>query len=110
MQVSATQPQVQANSLPLSQLAGNPHVSQANKLAELARQFEATLLRQILTEAQKPIFSSRDGDSSTASIYRDMSTTQLAETISASDSLGVGHSLYLQLLRELPDKTEVPNP
>ena len=39
--------------MPLEQLAANPHFTDQEKVAEVSRQFEAVLLRQILQETRK---------------------------------------------------------
>lgn len=87
-----------AANLPIERLAGNPHVSETEKIAEVSRQFEAVLLRQILGEAQKKVFASTTNPDSVASgVYRDMVTDQLAENISRSGALGLADSLNQQL-------------
>jgi flagellar biosynthesis/type III secretory pathway chaperone len=58
MQISPLPHTVSAASLPLEQLAKNPKLSESEKIAELSRQFEAVLLRQILGEAQKSVIRS----------------------------------------------------
>ena len=47
------QPQIKAADVPLNELAANPHIPDSEKVAEVSRQFEAVLLRQILQEARK---------------------------------------------------------
>jgi Rod binding domain-containing protein len=44
--------------LSLEELSRRPQPEDAARRAEAARQFEAMLVRQILTEAQKPVFRS----------------------------------------------------
>ena len=89
MEVSALNRPVQAADLPLEKLAGNPQLSEKEKVAEVSRQFEAVLLRQILTSAQKPHFrSTYSNDSMAGGIYRDLVTAQLADGISKSGALG----------------------
>jgi Rod binding domain-containing protein len=102
MNVPALQPRVNAADLPLDRLAGNTRVTDEQKIAELSRQFEAVLLRQILSEAQKPVFKSKFTDNSvTSGIYQDMATTQLADAISRSGDFGLADSLNTQLSRQL---------
>jgi len=94
MDISSIQPHVQASDMPLEELAGNPKLSEAEKVGELSRQFEAVLLRQILGEAQKTVIKSKYSDDSVASgIYRDMTTSQLADSISKSGSFGLVRQL-----------------
>jgi len=88
--------------LPLEQLAKNPDLSEADKIGELSRQFEAVLLRQILQQTQKTVIkSSLTQESATSGIYQDMITYQLAESISKSGSLGFAKSLQDELTRQL---------
>ncbi len=102
MQIPALQHHVKAADLPLDNLARNSHVSETDKIAEVSRQFEAVLLRQILSAAQKPLLSSdQNENSASAGIYRDMLTNQLADTISHSNALGLADSLAHQLTRQL---------
>ena len=48
MEISPLNREVRASELPLERLAGSKEVSQKEKIAEVSRQFEAVLLRQIL--------------------------------------------------------------
>jgi Rod binding domain-containing protein len=90
-----------AGNLPLEKLAGNQSLSEKEKLAEVSRQFESVLLRQILGAARKTIFKSKFNEESMASgIYHDMTTIQLADAISRSGSLGLARSLEAQLIRQ----------
>ncbi|MBL9137176.1 MAG: rod-binding protein [Verrucomicrobiales bacterium] len=87
--------------VPLDQLQRNPRLSEREKVEEAARQFEAVLLRQILTEARKTIIKSDDGsESSSTEIYQDMINQQLADAISQSGSFGLAQSLEGQLTRQ----------
>jgi Rod binding domain-containing protein len=97
MDVSAIQRSVQAADVPMEQLAGNSHLSEEQKIAEATRQFEAILLRQILENTQKTVIKSKYSDESTAAgIYRDLVTSQLADSISKSGDLGLGKKLQEQ--------------
>jgi flagellar protein FlgJ len=104
MNVTGIQPKVNAADIPLERLAGNASVTQQQKVEEAGRQFEAAMLRQILSEAQKTTFKSKyAGDNSTASsIYRDMTVTQLADSISRSGGLGLAKVLNKELTKQLP--------
>ena len=107
MEISALQSNVRAADLPLEQLANNSHLSPADKVAEASRQFEAVLLRQILTDATKTIFkSSVNPASSSDSIYQDLITNNLADQMSHSGGLGLSRALSKQLQHEL--KTDAP--
>jgi len=102
MNLPTIQPCTRPGDVPLERLAGNSQLSQQDKISEVSRQFEAVLLRQILSEAQKPVFNSKmNPQSSTKAIYQDMTTTQLADRISQSGGLGFGKALAQQLGHEL---------
>lgn len=102
MNVGPLQPHRSAADIAPEQLAGSKALTEDQKIAEGARQFEAMLLRQILQESQKTVMPSKFSDNSaTAGIYRDMITQQLADSISKSGSLGLAHSLERQLTRQL---------
>lgn len=95
MNVSALHNQkVKAADLPLDRLATNTALSQQDKIEAASQAFEAVLLRQILQEAQKPVFaSSLAGNSTADGIYRDMVVEQMANSISKSNALGLAQSL-----------------
>jgi Rod binding domain-containing protein len=98
MQVSALQSKVDASHLQLESLAGNKALSQQDKIAEASRQFEAVLLRQFLSESQKPVITSEFTDNSnSAGIYQDMVTNQLADTLSRGGGIGLAKSFERQL-------------
>ncbi|HYG34577.1 MAG TPA: rod-binding protein [Clostridia bacterium] len=102
MEISAFQRHVKAADLPLDKLAGNTQVSESDKVTEVSRQFEAVLLRHILSEANKPVFTSKfNQESSSTGIYRDLLVNQMADTISHSKALGLGDSLSSQMAHEL---------
>lgn len=85
----------------LEALAGNPNVSNKDKVGEVARQFEAYLLRQYLGEARKTLVPSKfNPDSQSQHVYQDMITSQLADTISKTGTLGLGTLLQEQLTRQ----------
>ncbi|MCX8155509.1 MAG: rod-binding protein [Verrucomicrobiae bacterium] len=82
---------------PLEELARRPQPDDPARRAEAARQFEAMLVRQILNEAQKPLFRSTLVKDSTASaIYRDQLTAQLADAVTQGDGLGLARALCEQ--------------
>ena len=112
MELAALHSSRPASDLPLEQIAGNASLTEAQKIAEGARQFEALLLRQILQESQKTVFQSKFTDNSTAAgIYRDLVTQQLADSISKSGSLGLAKSLEGQLTQQLHQSSPAgPNP
>lgn len=107
MQIAALPSQVHASDLPLEKLAKNPRLSEQEKTGEAARQFEAVLLRQILTDATKTLFkSAANPESSSDGIYQDMITNNLADQISRSGGFGLSRVLAKQLQHEL--KTDSP--
>ena len=98
MQINPLQRHLQADALPPEQLAGNKLLSEQEKIHEASRQFEAILLRQILETTQKPVIKSKFSDNSTAgSVYRDMVTCQLADSISKSGAFGLAKTFEQQL-------------
>jgi Rod binding domain-containing protein len=94
-------PRVEASQLPLESLAGNSSVSDADKVAEVSRQFEAVLLRQILQDIRKPLLAPAEGDATANGIYADMINNQMADSISRSGGFGLAKSLTSQLTRQV---------
>jgi Rod binding domain-containing protein len=102
MDIAALRSPPGAPELPLEKLAESKAFSEAQKVAEVSRQFESVLLRQILGQARKTVVSSKLNDDSVSSaIYRDMVTEQMAEGISKSGSFGLAHSLEAQLSHQM---------
>ncbi len=102
MQIDPLQRPLKPADLPLERLAANANLTEQDKVTEVSRQFEALLLRQILQEAQQPVFQSSLTSNSTATgIYRDLVTEQLANSISKSGSFGLAKTLDSQLNRQL---------
>ena len=92
------QAKTDATHLPLESLANNKSLTQAQKVAEASRQFEAILLRQFLAESQKPVITSEFTDNSAAAgIYQDFITSQLADSLSRGDGIGFAKSFQAQL-------------
>lgn len=96
MKVGDTQ-NIDPSRLPLEMLAGNPNISDKEKIGEVARQFESVLLKQILSEARK----SESSGGVASGIYDDMVNTQLADSISRSGKFGLAASLKEQLTRQV---------
>jgi Rod binding domain-containing protein len=93
METNPLQRRVNAQDIPLDRLAGNPNVSEPEKLRAAARAFEAILLRQILESAQKTVIpSTLNPESTSKAIYRDLITTQLADSIARSGQFGLARS------------------
>jgi Rod binding domain-containing protein len=102
MELSALKPSVNVADLQMEKLAGNPRISERQKVDEVSKQFEAVMLRQILSDATKKLFSSEaDPESSSDGIYKDMITNTLADSISRSGAFGLARSLAKQLQHEL---------
>ncbi len=80
--------------IPLEKLAGNPNLSEVQKVAQVARQFESLLLKKILGQANKPM---GEGSGVASEIYNDMVNTQLANSISQSGQVGMADALKGQL-------------
>ena len=101
MEIPALQSNSRAADLQIEKLAGNSRISEEQKVTEVSRQFEAVMLRQILTEATKKTFStSDDPESSSDGIYKDMITNTLADSISRSGEFGLARCLAKQLQHE----------
>ena len=92
---------VDVSNLPLDRMAASTQIDQKEKIAQVSHAFEAVLLRQILSESQKPAFPSKlVGNSATDGIYHDMVVSQLADNISKSGSFGLAKSLSGELQRQ----------
>src|SRR4051812_43102721 len=79
----------------IDSLGSNKTLTEDQKIAEASRQFEAILLRNILQNAQKTSFAPKKNAVST--IYSDMVTTNLADAISRSHSLGISQTVQRDL-------------
>jgi Rod binding domain-containing protein len=112
MDLSAIQARREAAEVPPEQLVGDKQLTEDQKIGEVSRQFEAILLREILQNTQKTVIPSSFSDNSTAaSIYQDMVTRELADSISRSGTLGLARMLQRQLSRQLhPDSSAESSP
>jgi len=111
MQVSPLQPKVDASHVSLESLAGNKALSEDQKIGEASRQFEAVLLRQFLSESQKPTIKSEfSDDSNTAGIYQDMITNQLADSLSRGGGIGLAKTFARQLTPHRAHHGTAPSP
>src|ERR1700734_3851892 len=91
------------SNVPVEELVGNKHLTQQQKIHEASRQFETILLRQILSESQKPVITSEFTDNSTAAgIYQDYITNTLADSISKSGNFGLAKIFEQQLSHPAP--------
>jgi Rod binding domain-containing protein len=110
MKIPGAHPKIDTAHMSLESLATNRAIPDKEKVAEVSRQFEAVLLRQILQDIRKPVLGS-EPESTTTSIYSDMINNQLAESISASGEFGLARSLQTQLSRQiLPAKNPISEP
>ncbi|MDX1951365.1 MAG: hypothetical protein SFY81_04230 [Verrucomicrobiota bacterium] len=112
MEISNLTRKIEVRDVPLDKLAQNSQIPESEKIAEVSRQFEAILLRNILGSAQKPMWGGSAGQSgAVGGIYQDMITTQLADKISASRNIGFAQALESQLSREIrkPSKAAEPS-
>src|SRR6201996_7152943 len=95
------------SNVPVEQLVGNKHLTEQQKIHEASRQFEAILLRQILSEMQKPVINSEFSDDSTAGgIYQDYISNALADSISKSGSFGLTKVFEQQLSPHNPKSSQ----
>jgi Rod binding domain-containing protein len=105
MDVASLNRHVSARDVSPERLARNSSLSEREKIGEASRQFESILLRQILDASQKTVIKSKYSDNSTAgSIYRDLITNQLADSISKSGAFGLAKVFEKQLVR--PDDSD----
>jgi len=103
MTITPIQSPVDTADIPVEDLANNKQLSDQQKIAEASRQFEAIMLRQILSESQKPVITSEFTDNSTAAgIYQDYITNTLADSISKSGSFGLAKIFEQQLSHPAP--------
>jgi Rod binding domain-containing protein len=104
MEISPLSCAVRAGDLTPEQLASNARLSETEKIGELSRQFEALLLRQILRDIRKTVIhSDLMPESAGADIYHDIVTSQLADGLARSGSLGLARSLETELTRQLTE-------
>jgi Rod binding domain-containing protein len=98
MEINPLQHRIDASAIAPEKLAGNSSLTQDQKVAEASRQFEAVLLRQILSDSQKTVIPSELSDNSTAAgIYQDVITNTLADNISKSGAFGLAKTFTQQL-------------
>ena len=88
--------------VPVEKIASSKTLNEQEKVAEMTRQFEAVLLRQVLNQAYKPAFKSTMMPDAgvTGSIYQDMMVNELADKISSSRTLGMATELQRQFTRQ----------
>ena len=98
MEVHSTNSKLAVQNMPLDLLVRSKDLSEGEKIAGVSRHFEAILLRQFLTEAQKPVFGTKSAMAeSTQEIYRDMNVNVLADEMSKAGSFGLARQFQAQL-------------
>lgn len=103
MEIQSLHRHISAADLPIEQLAGNSQISEEEKIGGVSRQFEAVLLRQFLSEAQKPLLNPKNGMTGAANdIYKDMIVNVLGDEISKSGNFGLAK--YFQAQMSAPKK------
>jgi len=100
MNIPALNPHIDASTIAPERLAKNSSLTEQQKIAEASRQFESILLKQILDSSQKTVIKSKLSEDSTASsIYHDMVSTRLADSMSKSGAFGLTQTFEKQLNR-----------
>ena len=110
MEASALTPKLAA--MPIDLLVRSKELSESEKIAGVSRHFEAILLRQFLSEAQKPVFEAKSAMAeSTKEIYRDMMGSVLADEMSKAGSFGLAKQFQAQLapLHHSPTASSLPD-
>lgn len=102
---SRSQPQVTGADIPLAERTGK---TEEAKRSDACRQFEGMLLRQILSQARKPLLDTKSGGGVSSSIYRDMVTDQLSDSMSKAGGLGLSKALEVQLAPRVTSSTFGP--
>jgi Rod binding domain-containing protein len=108
MNILGANSRVEASQLPLESLAHNKNISDADKVTEVARQFEAVLLRQIMQDIRKPVLAPAEGDATASGVYNDMINNQMAESISRAGGFGLAKSLAAQLSHQVLPASSAP--
>ena len=107
MNISSIQPKIDLSAVPIERLSEQKGVSEEEKVAELAKQFEAVLLRQILKNVQKTVIKSKYSDESMChDVYQDLMTENLAESLSQAGGLGLAKSLQAELAQQVKIQNE----
>lgn len=88
---------------PADTTAGKKPTSEAKKLADATRQFEAMLVRHILQQARQTVIKSKVTNTSAGSdIYQDLVNAQMADAMTQSGGFGLAKTLERQLSPQLP--------
>lgn len=98
MEINPASRKIDASDLPLDRLVTSNQLSKAEKINAVSHHFEAILLRQFLTEAQKPLLKSKDGLlGASNAIYQDMIVGNMADEISKTGMLGLASAFQTQM-------------
>lgn len=90
-------------------MVGNQQLTEKQKMAEVSRQFEAVMLRQILSDAMKPMVDGYlDESGGQHEIYRSFMTEIVADSISKSGTFGLANSLQAQVNQFMDKQTSTP--
>ncbi len=85
-------------------LQGMKHLSEEQKLKVTADEFEATLLRQYLNDAMKPMFKGIINEEGVANdIYRSYFTDAIAQNLSQGTGVGISNALQSQLSKAVKE-------
>jgi Rod binding domain-containing protein len=107
MQVDPFSRTIKSEDVPLDRLMANTQLSEADKVAAVSRHFEAILLRQFLTEAQKPLLNPKDNSNNGVNaIYKDMMVNHLADEVSKKGNFGLAKFFQAQMTPHQPKKAD----
>ena len=110
MNIGAVQPKIDASAIPLEKLSGNSNVSDADKAKEVARQFEAVMVRQILKSAQQTGVKGLLEDSSASKdVYFDMMNYHMADAITRGGGVGLASAFQAQLQSQMTVEDSNPS-
>jgi Rod binding domain-containing protein len=89
---------VMLNPMDLQSMMQGSRISQEQKLQYTSSEFEATLIRQFLKEAMKPLIKGYlDEDGVAQDIYRGYFTDVMAQSLSEGKGIGISSVLQSQL-------------
>lgn len=98
MELNLVSRRINPTDLPLDRLAANSQLSEAEKINAVSHQFEAILLRQFLTEAQKPLLKPKGALlGASHDIYQDMIVSHMADEMSKTGMFGLAAAFQSQM-------------
>jgi len=105
--VSASNTSSLQNESALREMVGRKDIAESTKAIEATRQFEASLVRQMLDTSLKPMFKGVfDEDSQAHEMYRYFWTNTLADKISDGGGLGMSNALQSEVVKFVEEKGE----